>query len=87
MGYLRTDFLLFFVWYQVELSKLDQDKAHIQITYVEPYFDNYGKIKIKYIIEFKIINVEVFYLLNANTQAQKKKQSWVRLCWPLDHKI
>ena len=31
----------------MELSKLDQDKAHIQITYVEPYFDNYGKIKIK----------------------------------------
>jgi len=26
---------------QVDLSKLDSDKAHIQITYVEPYFDNY----------------------------------------------
>jgi len=26
---------------QVELSKLDSDKAYIQITYVEPYFDNY----------------------------------------------
>lgn len=26
---------------QVELSKLDPDKAYIQITYAEPYFDNY----------------------------------------------
>merc|ERR1712106_34937 len=26
---------------QVELSKLNPDKAYIQITYAEPYFDNY----------------------------------------------
>ena len=29
---------------QVELSKLDQDKAYIQITFAEPYFDNYGEL-------------------------------------------
>jgi hypothetical protein len=29
---------------QVELSKLNPEKAYIQITYVEPYLDNYGKI-------------------------------------------
>ena len=28
---------------QVELSKLNPDKAYIQITFAEPYFDNYGK--------------------------------------------
>ncbi len=28
---------------QVELSKLNPEKAYIQITYVEPYLDNYGK--------------------------------------------
>ena len=27
---------------QVELSKLNPDKAYIQITFAEPYFDNYG---------------------------------------------
>ena len=32
------------VWnYQVELSKLNPDKAYIQITFAEPYFDNYGE--------------------------------------------
>jgi hypothetical protein len=28
---------------QVELSKLNPDKAYIQITFAEPYFDNYGQ--------------------------------------------
>lgn len=28
---------------QVELSKLNPDKAYIQITFAEPYFDNYGE--------------------------------------------
>ena len=31
---------------QVELSKLNPDKAYIQITFAEPYFDNYGKCDI-----------------------------------------
>lgn len=25
----------------VDVSKLNPDKAYIQVTYVEPYFDNY----------------------------------------------
>ena len=29
---------------QVELSKLNPDKAYIQVTFAEPYFDNYGKL-------------------------------------------
>ena len=36
---------------QVELSKLNPDKAYIQVTFAEPYFDNYGEYtntKIKY---------------------------------------
>ena len=31
------------VFVQVELSKLNPDKAYIQITFAEPYFDNYGE--------------------------------------------
>lgn len=27
----------------MELSKLNPDKAYIQVTHAEPYFDNYGK--------------------------------------------
>ena len=27
----------------MELSKLNPDKAYIQITFAEPYFDNYGE--------------------------------------------
>ena len=27
----------------MELSKLNSDKAYIQVTFAEPYFDNYGK--------------------------------------------
>ena len=27
----------------VELSKLNPEKAYIQITYVEPYFDNFER--------------------------------------------
>ena len=29
----------------MELSKLNPDKAYIQITFAEPYFDNYGEYK------------------------------------------
>ena len=65
----------------MELSKLDQDKAHIQITYVEPYFDNYGKIKMKKCcfltfdtsLNSKLYIFKFFIFLNVNTRAQKKK--------------
>ena len=41
---------------QVELSKLNPEKAYIQITYVEPYLDNYGE-KLRIIIN--IIRIQV----------------------------
>jgi hypothetical protein len=37
---------------QVELSKLNPEKAYIQITYVEPYLDNYGTIDTELILFF-----------------------------------
>jgi len=37
---------------QVELSKLNPEKAYIQITYVEPYLDNYGKIDTEHSLRF-----------------------------------
>jgi hypothetical protein len=39
---------------QVELSKLNPEKAYIQITYVEPYLDNYGKIDTEHGLRFKV---------------------------------
>ena len=38
-----NNFKLFQDSKQVELSKLNPDKAYIQITFAEPYFDNYGE--------------------------------------------
>ena len=37
---------------QVELSKLNPDKAYIQVTFAEPYFDNYGELTEHFLVLF-----------------------------------
>ena len=41
---------------QVELSKLNPDKAYIQVTHAEPYFDNYGKKSFFCIFQLYFVN-------------------------------
>ena len=45
----------------MELSKLNPDKAYIQVTHAEPYFDNYGKKSFLLISNFISSTIFVSY--------------------------
>ena len=60
---------------QVELSKLNPDKAYIQITFAEPYFDNYGKCDTQVGVGHSKQRVEIVKLECISEEMSHKPQT------------